>query len=222
MTEFNHANRGYAFVRYAKEVDARRALEVLNHFYIVPGRTLEVQRSFDKCRLFIGNIPKRLSEEELEQSFKAVFPSMCRLITLKRISDGENNRGFAFIDSQGHEDAVEAKKQVSPGTIKIWGQNLPVPWANPERPAEWEAVSKTKTLFVANVGLDITPKMFYELLAPIVKRTDIMKGLSRSRICFHRFRYKVGCRARLRTAARDQNARIFPTFRMGVPAEHEF
>lgn len=146
MMEFNYANRGYAFVRYAQEVDARRALEVLNHFYIVPGRTLEVQRSFDKCRLFIGNIPKRLSEEELEESFKAVFPSMCKLITLKRISDGENNRGFAFIDFRSHEDAVDVKKQVSPGTIKMWGQDLRVAWANPERPAEWEAVSKVSSL----------------------------------------------------------------------------
>ncbi|XP_067635315.1 uncharacterized protein [Eurosta solidaginis] len=77
--DFNQANRGYAYVKYTSEDDADCAMEVLRHFYVSTGRKLEILHSYEKCCLFVSNIPKHLSEAEIEDKLRAVFPTMQRI-----------------------------------------------------------------------------------------------------------------------------------------------
>ena len=62
-------NKGYAFITYCDRESAKRAVEKLNEFEIRPGKTLRVNISIANVRLFIGNIPKTKSKEEIREEF---------------------------------------------------------------------------------------------------------------------------------------------------------
>lgn len=50
MMDFNGNNRGFAFVKYCAQADAKRALKELNNMEIRKGRLLGVCKSVDNCR----------------------------------------------------------------------------------------------------------------------------------------------------------------------------
>lgn len=163
--DFNQANRGYAYVKYTTEEEAACAMEVLNHYYVAPHLRLEILHSYEKCRLFINNIPKHLDEFEIEEKLRVVFPKMQRIygraasagppiedsnpnslglqtLTLGDVNNnnfqspipgGGGNRGHVFVQFASHLHALEAKKSVNPGLIRLWGRDLKVVWANTGR-----------------------------------------------------------------------------------------
>uniref|UniRef100_A0A1B0BIV7 RRM domain-containing protein n=1 Tax=Glossina palpalis gambiensis TaxID=67801 RepID=A0A1B0BIV7_9MUSC len=161
--DFNQANRGYAYVKYTTEEEAACAMEVLNHYYVAPRLRLEILHSYEKCRLFVNNIPKHLDEFEIEEKLRVVFPKMQRIygraasagppiedsnpsslgpqsLTLgdnnnvqSPAAAGGGNRGHVFVQFASHLHALEAKKSVNPGLIRLWGRDLKVVWANTGR-----------------------------------------------------------------------------------------
>lgn len=155
--DFNQANRGYAYVKYTNEEDAAGAMEALNHYFVSPGRKLEILHSYEKCRLFVSNIPKHLEESEIEEKLRTIFPSMQRIyvrpssttssIEYPRCDGGGDgnvqqspassvvgygNRGHVFVHFATHMHALEAKKSITPGLVRMWGRDLKVVWANTE------------------------------------------------------------------------------------------
>lgn len=148
--DFNQTYRGYAYVKYTNEEDAACAMEVLNHYFVMPRRKLEILHSYEKCRLFVTNIPKHLDEHEIEEKLRTIFPSMDRIYTrpcsssdskeMARDGCGDGscinnlgNRGHVFVHFPTHLDALEAKKNITPGLIRMWDKDLKVVWANTER-----------------------------------------------------------------------------------------
>lgn len=169
--DFNQANRGYAYVKYTSEEEASCAMEVLNHYYVSPGRKLEILHSYEKCRLFVSNIPKHLEEYEIEEKLRSIFPTMQRIYTRPSSSSngsesshdamelcnqepgvsstvGSGNRGHVFVHFPTHMHALEAKKSITPGLIRLWGRDLKVVWANTERDSDmtksvsWKLIKK--------------------------------------------------------------------------------
>lgn len=131
-------------------------MEVLNHFYVAPHRKLEILQSYEKCCLFVSNIPKYLDEREIEEKLRTVFPTMERLYSqsnnaakktmgdhgeddevsgeeMKATNNDIKNRGHAVIHFPSHLEALEAKKSTTPGVIRMWNRDLKVVWANTER-----------------------------------------------------------------------------------------
>ncbi|XP_050332437.1 uncharacterized protein LOC126760664 [Bactrocera neohumeralis] len=194
--DFNQANRGYAYVRYTTEEEANCAMEVLNHFYVAPHRKLEILQSYEKCCLFVSNIPKYLDEIEIEEKLRTVFPTMERIYIQvgnsgkKIIGDhGKNdevcnqemrgtnndckNRGYAVIHFPSHLEALEAKKSTTPGVIRMWNRDLKVVWANTER--DTDTSKSNKTLFVRNVDLCINKRDIMDMLVKFIPRQEIRK-----------------------------------------------
>ncbi|XP_061396897.1 uncharacterized protein LOC133332513 [Musca vetustissima] len=191
--DFNQSYRGYAYVKYTNEEDAACAMEVLNHYYVQTGRKLEILHSYEKCRLFVTNIPKHLEEHEIESEFRKTFPTMERIYT-RPSSDGGNysggggggcggdsvspshgigNRGHVFVHFPSHLHALEAKKNITPGLIRMWDKDLKVVWAHTDR--ENNATKASKTLFVRNVDLTVNNRDIIELLVKYVPRTTVCK-----------------------------------------------
>lgn len=55
-----------------------------------------------------------------------------KLITeLSPITQGLNNRGYAFVDYQTHKAAAKARRKLVPCKIKIRGHEIQVDWATP-------------------------------------------------------------------------------------------
>ncbi|XP_058443897.1 uncharacterized protein LOC131425770 isoform X2 [Malaya genurostris] len=175
MMDYNNQNRRYCFVRYTTEEDAKVAIEVLNHHYVKENQTLDAQKSFEKCRLFVGNLPKDLDRKTIEVSFRSLFPEMTRFVMHNRIADGEKNRGFAFMDFPEHSAALRAKKQTTPGCMRMWNRDIKIVWANPQRSLDHSGVDEVKTLFVRNIDPTINSKDLYNLFTRVVPRQDIIK-----------------------------------------------
>lgn len=152
MMDYNNMNRGYGYIKYCNEIDALRALEVMPHFIVAPRKTLEIQRSYDKCRLFVGNIPKDLSRETVEEAFQSVFPELDSIVMHNRISERNQNRGFAFLDFRCHLHALLAKKQSTPG-LRMWNKDIKIVWANPERSSDPETMNNVR-LIISSVYFD--------------------------------------------------------------------
>ena len=82
MVDFSGFNRGYAFVVYGSQSDARNCVRLFNNYEIRKGRLLGVCMSIDNCRLFIGGIPKRVVKEDILDEINKVCDVWGRLIPL--------------------------------------------------------------------------------------------------------------------------------------------
>lgn len=131
LMEYDNTNRGFAYVRYTNPRDAQAAMSVLNHYYIKPGKKMEIEKSYEKSRFFVGNIPKNLTNIEIETTLRNMFPEMLQCIVHRPVNLETKNRGFAFIDFPNHKSAVEAKKTVATGRSILWGHDVRIVWAIP-------------------------------------------------------------------------------------------
>jgi heterogeneous nuclear ribonucleoprotein R len=128
------------------------------HDLVVQGRTLGCSLSQAKHRLFVGNVPKGLSEEELTNIIKGKGPGVVNIemfkvrcvilwgvhlyITSFRFSNrdgvsqdqhGPNrNRGFLFVEYYNHACADYGRQNLSSSNFKVYGSQLTVRWAEPK------------------------------------------------------------------------------------------
>jgi RNA recognition motif-containing protein len=65
-------NKGYCFVTYCSQSDSVKACERINGYAIRPGKFLKANGSVANIRLFIGNIPKTKSREEIQEELSKV------------------------------------------------------------------------------------------------------------------------------------------------------
>ncbi|XP_040925779.1 probable RNA-binding protein 46 isoform X2 [Betta splendens] len=156
MMEFSGKNRGYAFVMYTDREAAHRAIQMLNNYEIRPGKFIGVCVSRDNCRLFIGSIPKDKSRDELMEAMKKVTEGAVNVIMYPNSTDRNRNRGFAFIEYESHKAAALARRKLIPGTFKLWGQNIQVDWAKPERDVNEEIMQHIRVLYVRNLMIGTT------------------------------------------------------------------
>ncbi|XP_057702607.1 probable RNA-binding protein 46 isoform X1 [Corythoichthys intestinalis] len=129
MMEFSGENRGYAFVMYTKKEEALLAIQMLNHHEVRPGKFIGVCASLNNCRLFLGNIPKDKSKEEISEEVKKVTEGL-QEVTVYPSATGKN-RGFAFLQYETHKEAALARRELI-SRMRLWGQNHMVNWAKPK------------------------------------------------------------------------------------------
>ncbi|XP_026729305.1 probable RNA-binding protein 46 isoform X2 [Trichoplusia ni] len=156
MMDFSGSNRGYAFVTYMTKGDACRAVKELNGYEIRPRRHIGVVKSVDNCRLFVGNIPKTKTKEEVLGELSKRVAGIVDLILYKNCYDKRLNRGFAFVEFTSHRAAAMARRALVPGCVKIWDQEVMVDWAEPEPDIDDEQMQKV--LYVRNFQISTTPE----------------------------------------------------------------
>ncbi|XP_075971095.1 RNA-binding protein 47-like isoform X3 [Anticarsia gemmatalis] len=147
MMDFSGSNRGYAFVTYTTKSEAYRAVKELNGYEIRPRRHIGVVKSVDNCRLFVGNIPKTKSKEEVLEELSKRVAGIVDVILYKNCYDKRLNRGFAFVEFTSHRAAAMARRALVPGCVKIWDQEVMVDWAEPEPDIDDEQMRKTLLLY---------------------------------------------------------------------------
>ncbi|CAH8522130.1 unnamed protein product [Heterobilharzia americana] len=151
--EFNGTNRGFGFCVYTTREDTKRAVQELNNYEIRKGKTIGVCLSVDNCRLFVGGIPKNKTREEILSEMKRVTEGVKDVISYPSVTDKTKNRGFAFIEYGSHKAAAMARRKLLPGHIHLWGQQIAVDWAEPEREVNEDIMSKVKILYLLVVIL---------------------------------------------------------------------
>ncbi|CAH8547772.1 unnamed protein product [Schistosoma margrebowiei] len=156
MMELNGINRGFGFCVYTNREDTKRAVQELNNYEIRKGKTIGVCLSVDNCRLFVGGIPKNKTREEILSEMKRVTDGVKDVISYPSVTDKTKNRGFAFIEYGSHKAAAMARRKLLPGHIHLWGHQIAVDWAEPEREVNEDIMSKVKILYVRNLMLSTT------------------------------------------------------------------
>lgn len=151
MEPLSGTNRGYAFVTYTSRDEADNATRDLDNYEIKPGKTLKVNISVPNLRLFVGNIPKSKSRDEIFEEFNKLTTGLAEVIIYSSPDDNKKNRGFCFLEYESHKAASLAKKRLATGRLKVWGCDIIVDWADPQEEPDNETMSKVKVLYVRNL-----------------------------------------------------------------------
>ncbi|VDM33271.1 unnamed protein product [Hydatigera taeniaeformis] len=156
MMDFSGCNRGYGFCIYTNREDTRRAVQKLDAYEIRKSKALGVCFSVDNCRLFVGGIPKTKTKEEIFFEMAKVTEGVRDVIVYPSVVDKTRNRGFAFVEYENHKAAAMARRKLIPGRIHLWGHQVAVDWAEPEREVDEDVMSKVRILYVRNLMLHTT------------------------------------------------------------------
>lgn len=175
MVDFCDQNRGFGYVHFVHKSDATKAMDVLQHYFIRPFHTLHLEKSYNKCRLFVSNFPRDKSVPTVKAVLQEVFPELSNVVIYKCHMD-EGNRGFAFVDFPTHDAAIRAKQQTSIGRCRLFDRDVKVVWANPEHTADTvDALDDVRTLFVRNVHMALNNRDIFQVLSQFVHRTEVQK-----------------------------------------------
>lgn len=148
-------SKGFAFVIYTTKAAAQEAIEniQLKEF---KGKTLRCSLSQVKNRLFVGNVPKNLSEEEIKDILDEIGPGVVNIEVFKDNLNPGRNRGFVFVEFYNHSCAEYARAKMTNGKFRIDGSTPTITWADPKNVAEASAASQVKALYVKNLPDGVT------------------------------------------------------------------
>ncbi|XP_052136353.1 heterogeneous nuclear ribonucleoprotein Q-like [Oryza glaberrima] len=156
-------NKGFAFVNFTAKEAAQRAIEEL-HDKEHKGRTLRCSLSQAKHRLFVGNVPKGLGEEELRKIIQGKGPGIVNIEMFKDLHDPSRNRGFLFVEYYNHACADYARQKLSAPNFKVDGSQLTVSWAEPKGSSDSSsAAAQVKTIYVKNLPENASKEKIKEI-----------------------------------------------------------
>jgi len=163
MDPISGRNRGYCFVTFTDKKAAEEAVKQLNNYEIRPGKQLKVNASVANTRLFVGNIPKNRSRDEIMLEFQKNTEGLLNVIVYSAPDDPKKfNRGFAFLDYDSHKSASAARRTIASTRMHVWGSEVIVEWAEPQEEPDEETMSKVKVLYVRNLRSDVTDAQLKE------------------------------------------------------------
>uniref|UniRef100_T1IVI9 RRM domain-containing protein n=1 Tax=Strigamia maritima TaxID=126957 RepID=T1IVI9_STRMM len=164
MDPMTGQNRGYAFITFCDKDGAQEAVKQLDNCEIKKGKTLKVNISVPNLRLFVGNIPKSKSKEEIFEEFSKLAAGLTEVIIYSSPDDKKKNRGFCFLEYESHKAASLAKRRLGTGRVKVWGCDIIVDWADPQEEPDEETMAKVgvKVLYVRNLTSEVTEEKLKE------------------------------------------------------------
>ncbi|KAL9681917.1 hypothetical protein QQ045_013708 [Rhodiola kirilowii] len=124
-------SKGYAFISFTSKSAALKAIEDL-HNKEFKGKILRCSLSESKYRLFIGNVPKVLTEDEFRKIIEETGPGSENIELIKDPQNPSRNRGFAFVEYYNNACADYSRKKMSSGSFKFDGNTPTVTWADPK------------------------------------------------------------------------------------------
>lgn len=176
MDPMTGLNRGFCFTTFTDKSGAKEAVKQLDNYEIKKGKHLKVNISVANLRLFVGNIPKSKSQEEIQEEFEKYTEGLQEVIIYSSPDDSKKkNRGFAFLEYESHKSASLAKRKLSSGRVKVWGCDIIVDWADPIEEPDDETMAKVKVLYVRNLKADISEETLKEKFAEYGKIERVKK-----------------------------------------------
>ncbi|KAJ6729649.1 hypothetical protein OIU85_020547 [Salix viminalis] len=158
-------SKGFAFVAFKSKEVARKATEELRTKEY-KGKTLRCSISETKNRLFIGNVPKNLTEDEFRKIIEEVGPGVEVIELIKDPQTPTRNRGFAFILYYNNACADYSRQKMLNANFKLDGHTPTVSWADPKgTPPDHSpaAAGQVKALYVKNIPENTSTEKLKEL-----------------------------------------------------------
>jgi RNA recognition motif-containing protein len=114
-------------------------------------KTSTTKDESQKCRLFVGNLPKVKTENEIfDEVSRITRGGLVRVITYKNFDNPSIHRGFCFLDYGSVAAATYAKRALS--QQKMFGCKTIVDWADPKPKVDADTMAKVRILFVKQYG----------------------------------------------------------------------
>lgn len=154
-------NKGFAFIVFTTKDAAQLAVEEIQD-KVFKERTLRCSLSQVKHRLFIGNVPKSLAEEDLRRILEEVGPGVENIECFKDPQNPSRNRGFVFVEYYNNACADYARQKMSRTNFKIDGSTPTVSWADPKNSADASAAAQVKAIYVKNLPENVTSERLKE------------------------------------------------------------
>lgn len=171
---FTGMNKGFAFITFCDKATMKEAVKQLDG-HELKGKALSVNVSVPNIRLFIGNIPKSKSKEDIMEEFSKHTENLNEVIVYASPGDNHKNRGFCFLEYKDHASAASAKWKLNSGKIRIFNCEIIVDWADVEEDADDEAMAKVKCLFVKNLKEETSEEKVRELFEVYGKLEKLKK-----------------------------------------------
>jgi len=166
--------RGFCFVKYIDATAPKIAKQELDGLDF-KGQKLQVNLSTPNTRLYVGNISKTKSKDELYEEFSKITDGLQEVLTFTAESR-DHNRGFCFLDFEDHKCASYAKKKLQRrGHLGNSNSRIAVDWADQQEEPDEEAMAKVKTVIVKNLKTDTTEETLKKLFEPFGKIEKINK-----------------------------------------------
>ncbi|KAF1769772.1 hypothetical protein GCK72_001589 [Caenorhabditis remanei] len=164
MDPMTGASRGYAFVTYCEKEHATNAAKKFDGHEISTGKPLKVNVSIANTRLFLGNIPKTKSKDEILEELKSHAEGVTDVIVYS-VPDNEKirNRGFCFVDFIDHKTASDIKRKIAQHKIRPFNADVYVDWAEQQEEPDEDTMSKVKVLYIRNIKEAVTEEKLTEL-----------------------------------------------------------
>ncbi|WCJ43592.1 RNA-binding protein 47 [Euphorbia peplus] len=139
-------NKGYAFVRYASAMDAKKALEKYSNVEIC-GKQCATAPVDGNDTIFLGNIDRNWKKEDVIRLLQEIGIEKIDTVTLMADpTNVERNRGFAFLELETYKDAQIAFKKLQKKDLgKL--RNIKVAWAEPISEPDEEELLKVKAVY---------------------------------------------------------------------------
>lgn len=165
MSPYNSTrNAGFAFVRYTSPDAATNAIEKLNKYEIVPGKYLAVKHSEPNLCLFVGNIHRGQTKDQIHEKFDRISDGLVKTVVKGSFYEEAKNCGFCFLEYESHLAASLAKQKLTNGRTKVWGRQLFVDWSQRRTESDPEKTKNCKTIFLNNLPKTVNADVLKEKL----------------------------------------------------------
>ncbi|GAB4857222.1 hypothetical protein Ancab_015129 [Ancistrocladus abbreviatus] len=140
-------NKGYAFLRYASAIDAKKALEKFSKVEIC-GKQCGVSAVEGNDTIYLGHIDKKWKEDDVLKLLRdASIEKIDKVTVMMDPNNIECNRGFAFVEMETSKDAQIAYKKLQKKDAFGKNHNIKVAWAEPLKELDEEELLKVKTVY---------------------------------------------------------------------------
>eukprot|EP01133_Synstelium_polycarpum_P008392 gene8392-9872_t len=143
-------SKGYAFVSFNDKSLCQVAVEKISNKEL-KGKCLRVKFSENRRKIFIGNLPKELSKDQLLSVLNKHSEGVTAVDFLTDPDNSTRNRGFAFIEYSDHYLAEKARKEFSSPSFMIGNSSVTVNWADPVQEPDEGIMRNVKVLYIRNL-----------------------------------------------------------------------
>jgi hypothetical protein len=166
----------YAFVRYSTKEMANNALKLDST--LLNNRHIKVTKSNENATIFIGNIRKTWTQEELEKKIRRIFHNINKIEFFTDPINPNKNRGFCFGIFNTRSEAIKALNYVNKkGGINIDGISITCDWADV---VDDDDNSKSNQIFLSNIKKDVQEEdlknyfnKFAEVISVIMSKNHV-------------------------------------------------
>ncbi|XAR64853.1 hypothetical protein NMG60_11008726 [Bertholletia excelsa] len=147
MNDKTGKNKGFAFVRYASAVDAKKALSKFAKVEIC-GKECGSTAVEGNDTIFLGNIDKKWKSEDIIKLLQEIgIEKIDKVTVVADPSNIERNRGFAFVELETSRDAQNAYRKLQKKDVFGKNQKIKVAWAEPLIEPDEEEILKVKSVY---------------------------------------------------------------------------